>query len=321
MYCYQTYIQTTEELLNTFSQKEIFKIIFKEYPEIGKYYTSPFREDDNGDCYFTWYNNLLWFVDWADKNRNCIQAIKDYYNLNNLRNIIDFITININNLSLEKPEYNSKTIKKQKEQSIIVPLKREYELKDILFWKRFGISKEQLEEDLVFPIKAINILKKEWIRYNYDDESYCITLAKNTYKIYRPFQKGKLKWLSNGNQNIINGITNSNSDKLIITKSYKDCRVLRNFNYDSIWFQSENTIPDDFILESFVKNYKNITILYDNDRAGIIGAQKLNKKLSLVTHNIKVKTIYSDVTYIKDISEMYCYLGESYTFNFLKNYS
>ena len=41
-----------------------------------------------------------------------------------------------------------------------------------------------------------------------------------------------------------------------ITKSYKDCRVLRNLGLNSIWLQNEVAIPSRNIFEDLCKRFK-----------------------------------------------------------------
>ena len=72
-------IITFEELLNEYSQEELFKVMIGEYPQLDKYYCSFFRKDNNPSCYFKWYNNILYFVDWADKNRDVLTFCSDLY--------------------------------------------------------------------------------------------------------------------------------------------------------------------------------------------------------------------------------------------------
>src|SRR4029077_4179226 len=70
---------------------------------------------------------------------------------------------------------------------------------------------------------------------------------------------------------------------LIITKSYKDHRVLRNVGYNNvIWFQNEGCIPDRWILNNLVRRFKRIIVLFDSDYSGTMAAIKLCNILNVI---------------------------------------
>lgn len=321
MYSYQQTITTIQDLFENYSQESIFYLVFGEYPNMDKLYLSPIRKDNNPGCYFEWWNGKLFFVDWASQrtNTDSVQLVKDYYKLNTLYDTIQFITKKIGTI-ITKPSFVKNTTKKKKSKAIIIPIKRDWVTYDKSYWNQFMISIDQLENDNVFPVKAINLFSNEhWKRFNYfNGGSYCISIKEDIYKIYRPNEKGKGKWLTNASPNHIGGINSITyqSDLLIITKSYKDSRVFRNFGYESIWLQNEGAIPDEKVIKPIVSKYKNIIIFFDNDVAGILATEKL-KDLLLKICNANVICTKSDIEYIKDISEMICFKGLDYTTNFL----
>lgn len=321
MYGYQkTSYGSLEEVYRNTSQEEIFRLVFGEYPQTDKTYTSPFRKDSIPACYFKWHEGKLYFIDWTSEttHRNCIQAVLEYYGLQHVGEVIEFIE-NHHDDFIKQPEYDPAISPKKKHATTLVPIKRAFELRDELYWKRFGITEEQLLADRVYPVSAVDIYKEKVKRIMFNDIAYCYELDLDIYKFYRPLQKSRYKWISNVNQNTIGNINDLDfeSHTLIITKSYKDCRVLRNLGYESVWFQNEGVVPADYLLAFLVNKYQHIVILYDNDTAGEQAAVKVAASLRRFSDCATVTTVVSPIWYIKDISEMYCFKGKAFTADFL----
>ena len=89
------------------------------------------------------------------------------------------------------------------------------------------------------------------------------------------------KWLSNAKMDTVQGFKQLKYEKdtLIITKSLKDVMALWELEYEAIAPQAETTHLDSNVLKDIVNKYKNIYILFDNDSAGIFGAETLQKKI------------------------------------------
>ena len=298
-----------DEILDKYSEEDIFKIVFGHYPDYNTSYLSPFREDMHANCYFEWYKGRLYFKDHADIVRNCFQAVRDYVKLDTNIEVYSFIHEYFkNNKPALKTEFKKirKECTEKKFRSITV-YKRKFELRDELYWKQYHITEEQLQNDLVFSIfrfRYFSAKKQMWLVANPLDITYAITGFERGKKIYRPMNKNpKSKWLTNCNHNDIGNVKNisSDSDYLIITKSYKDHRVIRNEGYSNVvWFQSELQFPDDKLLLELIKPYPYIFIFYDNDKAGIKGSKKLKDKIVKIQSYKVVKELFSPFPIFKD---------------------
>lgn len=316
MYSFQTdiYIGSIKELYKYFSQEEIFKFVFGEYPNYQTKYNSPFRKDDNPSCYFIKRGRMIYFVDWSMGTIDAIEAVKLLYGLD----LGAAITLVRDNLKIGSASSLSKSYddvpKVVKSETIILPQRREWETRDVIYWsKRYGISTADLDEDRVFPISLYSYRKNDvWKSISLLDIGYAIS-AHDKYKIYRPLANKKSKWLSNIPKNIVLGKHNFINEPIIITKSYKDFRVIYNLiGGNVIWLQSEGTVPDN--LNTFLEPYGPVTVFYDNDQAGIFASNRLANLI-----NKPVKQIYSEYAHLKDISEMYCFKGKSFTQQWLKD--
>jgi DNA primase len=275
---------TMEEILSQLTQEQIFLLVFDDIKEFG-YITSPFRDDNNPGCWFERYNNKLYFIDFGSGTRNsidCFEAIKIFYNLNNLREVLLFLDDNIDGIREKTKEYTTraKIEEKQKANKIINIKTRDYYDIDRKYWEKYEISKQNLIDDKVFAISHLQfIVDREQKCSEVYDVCYGFTDFENQHKkIYFPYRKDKKKrFLSTCNENDIGNINQMNpfDKKLVITKSYKDCRVLRNQGINSIWFQNEGCFPDKEIIFPLINHYEDIIVFYDNDNTGIKASKEI----------------------------------------------
>lgn len=144
------------------------------------------------------------------------------------------------------------------------------------FWEQYGISSADLRMD--------NVKSNRRIIYNSRQNPTSFTALdvtpSYTYlfgqrkKCYQPYSDKKVKWKSTCTEEDIGGIGSIKRENLIITKSYKDWRVLLNSGYNSIWLQNEGCkIPFERLIQ--LQEIPTKYILFDNDQAGIRASQEL----------------------------------------------
>lgn len=291
-----------KDIIDNIDQEEVFKKILKEEViiDFGKTrYKAPYREDSTGDCYFRYFDNELRFVDFAYEHvtQNCIQFLSSCLNLtlieaaNIIKNNKEFQVDVVKNKSyLVKSKINEK---RNNEISYCI---RQFDLKDKNFWyDKYKITSKQLLNDGVYPItayRAYNVFNKPYTINTFDITYVYTQFEGDKVKIYRPYNKD-YKWYTNCNQNDIGSIKTlpNFGDILIITKSYKDCRVIRNLGYNSVWFQNEGMLPDDKLLLDLINRFNKIYIWFDNDVAGQSALLKVLSKFKSLT-NKEVKGIF-----------------------------
>lgn len=299
------------ELLELYSQEDIFTIVFKEYPKLDEPYLSPFRPDNHPNCFFHWYKGKLYFKDYAEPYpRDCFHAVKDYLHKDSYSGISEFIIDYFENhpvlIDQHPPVFNRE--KETKDCGITIKI-RPFEERDRLYWSQYDISEQQLTEDHVTPVSAFRFYStcdKNWKIVRPFDVAYAISGFDHKHKIYRPTNRNKhQKWMTNCGPNDIGNILNIDlkGELLIITKSYKDHRVIRNQGYKNvIWFQSESMFPNMSTLESLAKDFKRVVIFFDNDCAGITGSKNLYSRLE--RFNSDLHLIQSPYFYMKDPAEI-----------------
>lgn len=320
MYGYKEYEPlNVENILSRVTEKEILGIIFIEdiVVDKGAYYRAPYRNDTQPGCWFEEYNGRIAFIDFADtppKPKDCFQIIMktkklSFYESLELVNSHFNLGLGDNNGNLkEKIKQNDcveeKNIEKTFKERVITILPRDFNYKDKLFWKQYKISKQNLIEDKVVPVEIYRFISRKGniVTIKPIDICYAYTMFTNKKcKIYRPYGDKDTKWLTNCNQNDIGCYESlpEEGNLLIITKSYKDCRVLRNLDFHSIWLQNEGMFPSKEILQDLCKRFKKIIVWFDNDSTGITNGRYLVNLINEI-HKEKAKNIFLPPILLKE---------------------
>lgn len=154
---------------------------------------------------------------------------------------------------------------------------------DLKFWQQFGITKQELINNNIYSVYSVKV--KTFTIFTEPDELKFAYLFKNDkgvgyVKIYTPYSE-QWKWAGNVPLNLPFGLHSLpvNSDSLIITKSVKDCLLLRKWFPDCIGLQNESpsSITKETI-KALKRCYKHIYIWFDFDRPGLSAANYYYKK-------------------------------------------
>lgn len=334
-YCIYTPINT-EEILKRIRQEDIFKIVFEDI-DLNKKYTAPYRDDKEAGCWFHYYEDVLYFTDFASNpiNLTCFGLLQKVFN-KSFKEVLELINSHFklglgNSTSQPKQvKFEPIKIKKQivkKQIKNILAYIRPFEQRDIKYWSQYGITIEQLKSDKVYAISNFKAINKEGKTFlsSTPDIAYAYTdFENNKLKIYRPNKK-EFKWFTNLNQNDVGNVNSVKCvDYIIITKSYKDCRVLRNLGYNSIWFQNEGQFPNKIILNSLLYSFNSIYIWFDNDTTGMSMSNVLKETIKNIFPDKTIKIILIPPILfrnqgIKDPSDYYKTLGKEKLKEFIKN--
>ena len=246
-------------------------------PVFDTFVVNPLRNDSTPGCFYDWYEGVLYLNDFTrsiyhHKNINCITFYMLKYKVS-----LDVAVENIKNMNFDI-DFNQNTYKKRKKQRNRIRFQtRNFSPYDKYYWARYNIDISQLEKDNVYPVSNVYIKQNE-ITYSDEQCAFIINEWDDAEKVCNPHGPKKFKWLSSTTKNHI-GFYNDlphEDKKLIISKSYKDARVLKNSGFSDVcWLQSEGTIPDQDILFGMIHDYKEVIVLYDNDKTGKNKGQEL----------------------------------------------
>lgn len=292
-----------DDILKYVTEEQIFSLVFGFEPKEYDFVVSPFRKDNNPGCWFNYsssgklrlsdFGNTDYYGKIKLNNIDCFDAVQVYFKLNNLYQTLKFIRKHLI-LGKDLPEMERKTflINDKKKRDVLIHFDaRLFNKDDGRHWSRFEITSNNLLEDQVFAVKRFKVTNTkngDWNCRIYD-LCYAYTEFENgKKKLYRPYQKGKNRFITNTTNNDIGGLHTLDTfgDLLVITKSYKDWRVLRNQGVRNvIWFQNEGMIPSDNVLIPIISRFKRVSVFFDNDNTGILQSQKVSNLINSYTQN------------------------------------
>lgn len=351
MYGYGKYIKLSiQEILKRTTEEEIFNIVIQDeiIKDKGAMYVAPYRSDSNPNCYFEDYDGSLRFVDFASefpvKSMDCVQMIKVCYNVSYieaLKIINDKLSLGLGDNYGKTKEilyehgYVEEKDKKIFKERTITFVPRQFNYKDKQFWLKYGITKQNLLDNKVKAVEIYRFVSKKGKTYTVRPIDICYAFTEFTdlkgniiegkVKIYRPYAHKEAKWITNCNQDVVGSLQflPEIGETLIITKSLKDCIVLRNFGLTVIWFQNEGMVPNDEILFNIIKRFKNIVVWFDNDSTGIANAYLVKEHIETLTKKQQVSTLTLPPIllkeHIKDPSDYYKIRGKNALLQFLKD--
>lgn len=311
------YLSNRAEIYLKYDQRRVFRLVFGFLPDVGIKYYSPFRDDNRPGASFQYYGNVLKFTDFADNRiikgirlscMDCVDAISIYHNKSYTESI-KYIVENISKSEINADIFLSRV--KTKTKIHIYPT--DFLIQDKKFWDPYGISKLNLIEDKVFRICSFNMANKaKGLNYtkHLTEIAYAYTDFKNSMKLYLPHNTNR--FYTNCTEDDIGGIdkVEKGCSYIVITKSYKDWRVLKNLGVNCIWLQNEGMIPKLLAFYTLLRTCKKIYILFDNDTPGIEASDKLRNHLS--TMKIESKSIYMPVlSQISDPADYRKFKGET----------
>ena len=286
MYNYYPEELTSSLIYANINQKEVLDYMYGYNVPLNSYIKNIFRNrvDNNPGAWVEFFNNKLVLVDFADDETNHIDIIRMvmlYYNLsysNALSFLYDKFILRKNIIVQPAAKINTNYAK---ERVVIRYAIRKYTTNDIKFWEKRDISIEQLSSDKVYSCAFFEFYSRRLRKLiQISNSIYKLSFIQAHFisravKIYQP--EDKMRFITNCNETDIGCVQtiNYNIPYIIITKSYKDCRILLNLGYNSIYILNETALPDYEALW-FLYLFDYVYILMDNDAAGIKHSNTLN---------------------------------------------
>jgi len=149
---------------------------------------------------------------------------------------------------------------------------RPFNKSDAEFWKSRGITHENLVSDNVQALSGFTIGNTSYVACT---NAYVYGFPSGHFKIYQPYSYTKeLKWFGNSNKDDYWFIDNFLADDLVLTKGYKEARIIANLtDYATASLNGEGykVLPEELLRQ--ISWYRQIKVLYDNDKAGRNGAK------------------------------------------------
>lgn len=195
---------------------------------------------------------------------------------------------------------------------------REWKDYDIEYWQSYGIPLEWVKYADVYPVSHIIVIKNgQKYTFNADKLAYAYVERKEgkiTLKIYQPLNTKGFKWSNKHDKSVISLWTKipEKGDKLCICSSLKDALCLWcNTGIPAVAVQGEGYTMSDTALTELRRRYKNIYILFDNDKPGLEDGRKLSEATGF--KNLVLPYING----AKDVSDLYKTLQDKTKFKSL----
>ena len=317
---------TKELILSRFSEEQLMEY-YLHLPVKKGLFRSPLRRDKQPTCSF--YRNksgTLIFKDFATgQHLNIFDVVQsifrcDYFE--SLRIIAnDFGIVRDNTLHKNPGKINLNPIKiKDKEISKIQIEVQEFTDGELKWWGKYGISKDILKRFNVYSCKHVFLNDQLFAEsqqhcpiFGYYGKKY---QGLELWRCYFP-KRTSFRFITNWPSKKIQGYDQlpKKGKLLVITKSMKDSMCLYSCGITACAPNSENLFISDKVLEDLKSRFKNIVVLYDNDRPGLYNMAKIRREHPELTYVFIPKRYGS-----KDISDFYKDHGRKETLNLIKTF-
>ena len=305
-----------EFILNNTSQEDIFAYYLKcTISDINKSLEKPsykirnvIRNEDDPSISFIYRGNKLKCKDWGNNqfSGDCFHIAAKYLKKDiNDKKDFTYVLYDI----IYKVIYKSKSVDddmpiceyKQNDKEYtneVNPFRISFEIRnystiDLRTFNKWGLRYDTLIDNKVYPVDRAYFNGKLVYYFRFNDPCYAYYLGTDPvskieiYELYLPNrEKGKKHWTNNIFQikyveELVNG-----ANHLVITKSRKDCLLLRQIfkqlkvdEYIHVTqFHSESTILNSMFAQFLKDRYNNIYVLSDFDKQGRYNAY-IHKKM------------------------------------------
>lgn len=171
------------------------------------------------------------------------------------------------------------------------------------------IKDKVLRDGCVYGLRGFYINDDFSFASKKHNPAFAYVFGKHSWQIYRPLEIRSKKFRSHNINGVLFGRHMlSGGDILIITSSYKDVLTLRSLGYDAICPSSEGVLSpiyNNYGMLSLM--YKDIYVLFDNDKTGISRALELCSKTCIKP--IFLPDMYNTGKLLKDPSDITFYTG------------
>ena len=289
-----------EIILERMSQEDIFSLAFGQI-DFNQKVTNPLRYDRNPGAWFEYIKDTLYFRDfaWGERPLDAFEFLSIYYDIP-IEQVYEYL-LNLDEIPHTEAKVKKKRSKRKSQTKDIVVFPIEMNGEDEKLWNKWGLTVNDLKWNNVVKVSDYYIGDRKYIAPPF---TYA-KLEKDCIKIYKPLAKKGEKFISSCTGNEFGCLYNVDysNPKLIITKSFKDCILLRKIGYNAIYVQGEGIIPTEM---DILKQFKEVYILFDNDTPGKVGARNLQL---MIKHNTGIITKVIFLKSAKDASDVVAQFG------------
>lgn len=306
---------TMDSILKKLSEYDIFRYYMptKDW-ELNTVTFSPFREERNPSFLIGNKRGYLSYIDFADtsKRGDCFSFVKQLYNLSTLDDVLRMIDRDFKlgiASGTDTGEYKKivgeyKQPELTKRNNLIQVVTRKFTKEELAYWNSYHQDITDLKKNNIYSIKKLFLNKK--LFYLKDTDLRFGYLYDGHWKIYRPFNSKKEKWMPNnvpitamdGKENIrgceIAFINKSKKDHMVISKVFPcSCAVQ---NEGIACFSEEN-------VEYIKSNCETAVLSFDSDVTGVANSQQITELFGFGYCNVPRKYLAEGIKDWADLAK------------------
>ena len=281
---------TPETILSKISAFDIFKFYMPERDwRLNTVTYSPFRNENHPSFVIGNKYGEISFIDFAETSLrgDCFYFVKCLFNLLTMNDVLVKIDNDFGLGISSKENVNKyKEIVKQYKQpeesikrySLIQVKTKKFTNQELEYWNSYHIDIEDLRKENVYSVDKVYLNRQ--LFYTNPHELTFGYLYDGHWKIYRPFENKKNKWLPNNVPiTAMDGLDNiKNCDVAFINKSKKDYIVIKKLFECSCAVQNEGLACFSEENVNYLKsNSKRQILSFDSDVTGVKNSQQITQ--------------------------------------------
>ena len=293
---------TPETILSKISAFDIFKFYMPERDwRLNTVTYSPFRNENHPSFVIGNKYGEISFIDFAETSLrgDCFYFVKCLFNLLTMNDVLVKIDNDFGLGISSKENVNKyKEIVKQYKQpeesikrySLIQVKTKKFTKQELEYWNSYHIDIEDLRKENVYSVDKVYLNRQ--LFYTNPHELTFGYLYDGHWKIYRPFENKKNKWLPNNVPiTAMDGLDNiKDCDVAFINKSKKDYIVIKKLFECSCAVQNEGLACFSEENVNYLKSNSKRQILgFDSDKTGIENSILITKKFDFDYCNVPHK--------------------------------
>jgi len=282
-------------ILEVISPYDIYCELTGEELEVGgsKLIKSPLRGDSlpTFGLFVHHTDEIIMFKDFAYASGDVFKFVKlfaryhDKMQITSLIGVVNYLNMKLG-IDILNGDAKTSTVIKRRKFDIrtareIKFVSRPFTQLDRKYWDTYCVPPKVLKYYDVRSVSKLLDEDKHVLREFSSGELCFVYVIYNKVKLYQPMEQGGFKWRNTCPAWYIQGWKQRRGkNKLIITKSMKDIMVffvILGKRYDIIAPHSENYNFPDKVVNIINDQYEEVYVIYDFDRAGVNGANKLKK--------------------------------------------
>jgi len=316
---------TQENILKIISEYDIFKMYMPGNWQVNQLTHSPFREDKDPSFLISNRYGSLGYIDYGrtEYRGDCVHFVRQLFSLPSLDATLKKIDQDFGlGLSSGNPTGKYQQIIKDYKQPESIGKRyakiqvqpKKFTKMDLDYWNLFYQDVSDLKRENIYSVAKIFLNKK---RFSFDETQPCFGyFYEGDWKIYRPFESKKRKWLPNNVP--ITAMDGKDcikdADIAFINKSKKDYMVIRKLLSTTCAVQNEGIACFSPENVKFLRdNSKRQILSFDSDAVGVKSSLQITDMFGFDYCNVPKK-------YLAEGINDWAGLAQKYDLNIIEKY-